>query len=102
MIVPINMAFGSLICTGKGNIDMNFSAPHGAGRIMSRREARNRITLDQFEKSMQGIYSTCINKATIDEAPMAYKQYSDIAANLRNTAHIDKIIKPIFNFKAQE
>ena len=102
MIVPINMAFGSLICTGKGNIDMNFSAPHGAGRVMSRREARNKITLEQFEKSMHGIYSTCVNKATIDEAPDAYKPYEAIAHFLRDTAHIDKIIKPVYNFKAQE
>ena len=102
MIVPINMAFGSLICTGKGNIEMNCSAPHGAGRIMSRRKAREMITLEQYQQSMEGIYSTCVDKQTLDEAPMAYKQYSDIAANLRNTAHIDKIIKPVYNFKASD
>lgn len=100
LIVPINMGFGSLICTGIGNIDMNFSAPHGAGRLMSRRKAREMITLEQYQQSMEGIYSTCVDKQTLDEAPMAYKQYSDIAANLRNTAHIDKIIKPVYNFKA--
>lgn len=100
VLVPINMAFGTLICTGKGNEAMNCSAPHGAGRLMSRREARKNVTIEQFEQSMHGIYSTCVSKATLDESPFVYKTYDNIAANLRLTAHIDTVIKPVYNFKA--
>ena len=99
-IIPINMRDGSLIVTGKGNKDWNCSAPHGAGRLMSREEARNSITLSQFKKSMKGIYSTSIMKSTIDESPMVYKSIDYITERIGDTVRIDSIIKPIYNFKA--
>ncbi len=101
-LIPINMRDGSLICMGKGNAEWNFSAPHGAGRLMSRGQARNSFTLSQFKDSMEGIYTTSVNKATIDEAPMAYKPIQDITENIGATADILKIIRPIYNFKAAE
>lgn len=79
---------------------MNYSAPHGAGRLLSRRAAHDAITLQQFEKSMDGIYSTCVTNSTIDESPFVYKAYEDIERNLKLTATVDKIIKPVYNFKA--
>lgn len=100
LIVPINMAFGTCLCTGLGNNEMNYSAPHGAGRLLSRRAAHDAITLEQFEKSMDGIYSTCVTNSTIDESPFVYKHYEDIERNLKLTATVDKIIKPVYNFKA--
>ncbi|MBO7598784.1 MAG: RtcB family protein [Bacteroidales bacterium] len=100
LLIPINMRDGSLICIGKGNEDWNYSAPHGAGRIMSRRQAKKILDLEEFKAEMTGIYSTTVNLATIDEAPMAYKTMDDIVANIEPTAEIVKIIKPIFNFKA--
>ncbi|MCR5696457.1 MAG: RtcB family protein [Marinilabiliaceae bacterium] len=100
LLIPINMRDGSLICVGKGNTDWNCSAPHGAGRIMSRRMARKTIDLEEFKAEMAGIYSTTVNLDTIDEAPMAYKTMDDIVANISPTADIVKIIKPVFNFKA--
>jgi RNA-splicing ligase RtcB len=102
LLIPINMRDGSLICIGKGNEDWNFSAPHGAGRIMSRRQAKEVLDLEEFKAEMSGIYSTTVNLDTIDEAPMAYKTMDDIVANIEPTAEIVKIIKPIFNFKAGE
>lgn len=99
-LIPINMRDGSLICVGKGNEDWNYSAPHGAGRLMSRTEAKNSYTLSEFKKQMQGIYSTSINESTLDECPMAYKSMADIVDNITPTAEIIKIIKPIYNFKA--
>jgi len=102
MLIPLNMRDGSLICLGKGNPDWNYSAPHGAGRIMSRTSAKESITLTQYEKSMQGIYSTTINRSTIDEAPFAYKPMEEIIANIGDTAEIVKRIKPLYNFKAAE
>ena len=102
LLIPINMRDGSLICIGKGNEDWNYSAPHGAGRIMSRRQAKATLDLEEFKAEMAGIYSTTINLDTIDEAPMAYKNMDDIVANIEPTAEIVKIIKPIFNFKAGE
>lgn len=100
LLIPINMRDGSLICIGKGNEDWNYSAPHGAGRIMSRRQAKKILDLEEFKAEMTGIYSTTVNLATIDESPMAYKTMDDIVANIEPTAEIVKIIKPIFNFKA--
>ncbi|MCL2111032.1 MAG: RtcB family protein [Clostridiales bacterium] len=100
VLIPMNMRDGSLICIGKGNPDWNFSAPHGAGRIMSRSAAKESITLPQFEKSMKGVYSSTINKATLDEAPFAYKPMEEITANIGDTAEIAAVIKPIYNFKA--
>ncbi|MDM8120365.1 RtcB family protein [Succinatimonas hippei] len=99
-LIPINMRDGSLICLGKGNEDWNYSAPHGAGRLMSRTEAKNSYTLSEFKKQMQGIYSTSINESTLDECPMAYKSMADIVDNITPTAEIIKIIKPVYNFKA--
>ena len=102
LLIPINMRDGSLICIGKGNEDWNYSAPHGAGRIMSRRQAKKTLDLEEFKAEMTGIYSTTVNLDTIDEAPMAYKTMDDIVANISPTAEIVKVIKPIFNFKAGE
>ena len=99
-LIPINMRDGSLICVGKGNEDWNYSAPHGAGRLMSRADAKNSYTLSEFKKQMQGIYSTSINESTLDECPMAYKSMADIVDNITPTAEIIKIIKPVYNFKA--
>lgn len=102
ILIPINMRDGALICIGKGNKDWNYSAPHGAGRLMSRSEANNSIILSDFKKTMEGIYSTSISKSTIDESPFAYKSMEDIVNNIGDTAEIERIIKPIYNFKASE
>ena len=102
MLIPMNMRDGSLICIGKGNEDWNNSAPHGAGRIMSRSAAKKSITLSQYEKSMDGIFSSTVNKSTIDEAPFAYKPMDEIVANIGDTADIIRTIKPLYNFKAAE
>ena len=102
LLIPINTRDGSLVCIGKGNEDWNYSAPHGAGRVMGRKEARYKLKLDDFEKSMEGIWSSTVCKDTIDEAPMAYKDMSEIVANIEPTAEIVNIIKSIFNFKAAE
>ncbi len=101
-IIPLNMRDGSLICTGKGNEDWNFSAPHGAGRIMSRARAFKELSLSDFVDSMKGIYSESLSVQTIDEAPMVYKPAEEIIANISGTVAIDNIIKPVFNFKAAE
>jgi len=102
VLIPINMRDGSLICVGKGNPDWNYSAPHGAGRLMSRSAAKQRITLSQFQKSMKGIYSSTVNRPTIDESPFAYKPMDEIIANIGDTVDIVKTIRPIYNFKAAE
>lgn len=102
VLIPINMRDGCIIGKGKGNADWNYSAPHGAGRIMSRSKAKETVTLEEFEKSMHGIYTTSVNRSTIDESPMAYKPIEEIVANIQDTVEIVKIIKPIYNFKASE
>ncbi len=102
LLIPINMKDGSLICIGKGNEDWNFSAPHGAGRLMSRTVAKNSFTVSEFKKVMKGIYTTSVSKETLDECPMAYKNMDDIVNNINDTAEIIDIIKPIYNFKAGE
>lgn len=102
VLIPMNMRDGSLLCTGLGNADWNYSAPHGAGRLMSRREAKNSITLTQYKKAMQGIFSSSISHSTIDESPFAYKPTEEIMKNIQDTVKIDKILKPIYNFKAGE
>lgn len=99
-IIPLNMRDGSLLCTGKGNPDWNCSAPHGAGRILSRTQAYDLIKMEDFEASMAGIYSESVNDFTRDESPMAYKPAAEIIANIGDTVDINKIIRPIFNFKA--
>ncbi len=100
LLIPINMRDGSLICVGKGNPDWNCSAPHGAGRLMSRADAKHSFTVSQFKKEMDGIYTTSVGKSTLDECPMAYKTMSDIVDNIGETARIKKIIRPVYNFKA--
>lgn len=100
LLIPINMRDGSLLCTGKGNEDWNFSAPHGAGRLMSRNAAKQSFTMSEFKKQMEGIYTTSVGRSTLDECPMAYKGMEDIVDNIEPTATIDAIIKPIYNFKA--
>lgn len=100
VIIPMNMRDGSIIAVGKGNPDWNYSGPHGAGRIMSRAQARKTIKLNEFQKSMKGIYTTSINKRTLDEAPMAYKPMDEIIRHTKDTIEIKQIIKPIYNFKA--
>ena len=100
LLIPINMRDGSLICEGKGNEDWNFSAPHGAGRLMSRADAKQSFTVSEYKKQMEGIYTTSANKTTLDECPMAYKGMKDILDNIGPTADVLKIIRPIYNFKA--
>ncbi|WP_019679229.1 RtcB family protein [Ruminococcus flavefaciens] len=102
LLIPINMRDGSLICTGKGNPDWNCSAPHGAGRLMSRSQAKQSFTVSEFKKQMDGIYTTSVNAQTLDECPMAYKSMEDIVDNIGDTVEINEIIKPIYNFKAGE
>ena len=102
LLIPINMRDGCIIGVGKGNDDWNQSAPHGAGRIMSRRKAKETFTLDEFKNSMNNIYSTSISEETLDEAPMVYKPMQEIIDNIKDTVDIIKIIKPIYNFKASE
>ena len=102
LLIPINMRDGSLICVGKGNEDWNFSAPHGAGRLMSRAEAKRRFDITGFRQEMDGIYTTSVNESTLDECPMAYKGMDDILSNIGPTVDVAKIIKPIYNFKAGE
>ena len=102
LLIPINMRDGSLICLGKGNEDWNCSAPHGAGRVMSRMKAKKELSMEEFKAEMSGIYSTTVTKETLDEAPMAYKTMDDIVANIGPTADIVNVIKPIYNFKAAE
>ena len=100
LLIPINMRDGALICTGKGNPDWNESAPHGAGRLMSRTEARSSISMKDYKDAMKGIYTTCVNKGTLDESPFAYKPMDEIVANIEPTAEIVSRMKPIYNFKA--
>lgn len=100
LLIPINMRDGSLICEGKGDSDWNESAPHGAGRVYSRSKAKEEISLDEFKRSMEGIYTTCVGQSTIDESPMAYKSMDHILENISDTAEVKKIIKPVYNFKA--
>lgn len=102
LIVPLNMRDGSVICIGKGNEEYNNSSPHGAGRKMSRKKAKSSISLEEFEASMQGIFSTCVSRATLDEAPMAYKDGDSVLDNIHETAEIVERIRPVYNFKSPE
>ncbi|NLY17957.1 MAG: RtcB family protein [Clostridiaceae bacterium] len=102
VLIPINMRDGSLICVGKGNKDWNYSAPHGAGRLMSRRKARETISLEEFKKTMEGIYTTTVSRATLDECALAYKPMEEIIDNIQNTVEVLYIIKPVYNYKASE
>ena len=100
VLIPMNMRDGCIIGIGKGNPDWNYSAPHGAGRVMSRAKAKESVSLDEYKASMQGIYSTSVDISTIDESPMAYKPMDEIIRNIKDTVEIERIIKPIYNFKA--
>lgn len=102
LLIPINMRDGSLICIGKGNPEWNCSAPHGAGRLMSRRAAFSTLSMEQYRKEMKGIYSTCVVPDTLDESPMAYKSMEEIIAQIEPTAQIAERVKPVYNFKAAE
>lgn len=101
LLIPINMRDGSLICIGKGNPDWNESAPHGAGRVMSRKEAFRRLSVEDFTEQMQGIYTTTATRKTLDESPMAYKDMTDIVNNIGPTGEIIRVIRPVYNFKAE-
>lgn len=100
VLIPINMRDGSIIAIGKGNAEWNNSAPHGAGRLMSRGKARENITLEEFKDSMKDVWTTSVNENTLDESPMAYKPIEEILSNINNTVDIIDVIKPIYNFKA--
>ena len=100
VLIPINMRDGSVLAVGKGNPEWNFSAPHGAGRIMSRTKAKESLDLDEYRKAMEGIYTTSVNENTIDEAPMAYKSLEDIIDVIRESVDVIEVLKPIYNFKA--
>jgi len=102
VLIPINMRDGSVLAVGKGNPDWNYSAPHGAGRIMSRSEAKNKLKLEDYKEVMAGIYTTSINESTLDEAPMAYKSLNDIIDVIGDTVEIVDVMKPVYNFKASE
>jgi len=100
LIIPLNMRDGALICTGLGNPDWNFSAPHGAGRICSRTDAKYAYSVEEFREQMEGIYTTTANAGSLDECPMAYKAPEGIISAIGDTVNIEKIIRPIYNFKA--
>lgn len=102
LLIPINMRDGSLICIGKGNSDYNYSAPHGAGRIMSRSQAKDLVNLEEYIDTMRGIYTTSVSTSTIDEAPFVYKPIESILENIKETVDVIKFIKPIYNFKASD
>lgn len=102
VLIPLNMRDGCIIGIGKGNPDWNYSAPHGAGRIMSRAQAKQQIKVEDFENTMSDVYSTTVSEATIDEAPFAYKPSAEIISLVQDTVDIEKIIKPIYNYKASE
>ena len=102
VLIPINMRDGSVLARGKGNPEWNYSAPHGAGRLMSRTKARETLDLEAYRKTIEGIYTTSVNEATIDEAPMAYKSLEDIIDIIRESVDVIEVLKPIYNFKASE
>ncbi len=102
VLIPINMRDGSILARGKGNPDWNYSAPHGAGRVMSRSKAKATLDLETYRQSMEGVYTTSVHTGTLDEAPMAYKSLTDIVGVIGDTVEIIDIMKPIYNFKASE
>ena len=101
VLIPINMKEGSILAIGKGNEEWNYSAPHGAGRLFSRSQAKECFTLEQYQKEMEGIYSTCVTEKTLDESPMAYKKLEDILNAVQQTVDVVEIMKPMYNFKAE-
>ena len=102
VLIPINMRDGSIIAIGRGNPEWNYSAPHGAGRLMSRRAARENLSLEDYQKTMEGIYTTSVNASTLDEAPMAYKSLGDIIDVIRDSVDVIEVMKPVYNFKASD
>ncbi len=102
LLIPINMRDGSLICVGKGNEEWNCSAPHGAGRLMSRKKAFNSLSMEEYRAQMEGIYTSCVVPDTLDESPMAYKSMEEIVAQIEPTVEIVERVKPVYNFKAAE
>ena len=102
VLIPINMRDGSVLAVGRGNPEWNYSAPHGSGRIMSRAKAKNELSLEEYKNVMEGIYTTSVNQATLDEAPMAYKSLEDIIDVIQETVDVIDVMKPIYNFKASE
>ena len=100
LLIPINMRDGSIIAKGKGNADWNYSAPHGAGRLMGRKEAHRQLDFDEFKEQMKDVYSTSVLSETLDEAPNAYKPMDEILEAIKDTADVIEVIKPIYNFKA--
>ena len=100
VLIPINMRDGSILAVGKGNPEWNYSAPHGAGRLMSRAKAKNELSLEEYRKTMEGIYTTSVNENTLDEAPMAYKSPGDIIDVIQESVDVIEVLKPIYNFKA--
>jgi RNA-splicing ligase RtcB len=100
ILIPINARDGAILARGKGNPEWNFSAPHGAGRVMSRNEARKTLSVDEYQKEMKDVYSTSINQETIDESPMAYRPIEEIIDVIKDSADIIEVIKPVFSFKA--
>ena len=100
VLIPINMRDGSVLAVGKGNPEWNYSAPHGAGRLMSRNAARDKLSMEEYVKSMEGIYTTSVSEATLDEAPMAYKALSDIIGVIEESVDVIEVLKPVYNFKA--
>ena len=102
VLIPINMRDGSILAVGKGNPEWNYSAPHGAGRVMSRTQAMKSLSMDEYRKTMEGVYTTSISEGTLDEAPMAYKSLEDIIDVVAESVDIIEVMKPVYNFKAQE
>ncbi|NLG05256.1 MAG: RtcB family protein [Clostridia bacterium] len=102
VLIPINMRDGSVLAVGKGNPEWNYSAPHGAGRVMSRNNAKKTLSMEEYKKEMEGIYTTSVNEDTLDEAPMAYKSLSDIIDVIEDSVEVLEVLKPIYNFKASE
>lgn len=100
VIIPINMRDGSIIATGKGNPDWNFSGPHGAGRVLSRSKAKEKLSLEDFKATMSNVWTTSVDANTLDESPMAYKPLQEIVDNIGESVEINHIIKPLYNFKA--
>ena len=100
VLIPINMRDGSVLAVGKGNLEWNYSAPHGAGRVMSRGNARKTLSMEEYKKEMEGIYTTSVNEDTLDEAPMAYKSLHDIIDVIEESVEVIEVLKPIYNFKA--
>ena len=101
VLIPINMRDGSVLARGRGNEEWNFSAPHGAGRLMSRKAARETIDIEEYKKAMEGVYTTSVSAGTIDEAPMAYKSLEDIIDVISDTVDVIEVLKPVYNFKAE-